>query len=253
MDLTYFIQNKHQIEGAEKQGLYCIEQKQIPKKLSAFRCGFAGKPQDSATNAVTYKEGNFASRFANYLNYWMPTDGKVHAILLVPRVKIAGFSERILVPRVAGDNRPDIALESTTLIQIREKQYHNLLMSGPDKMLRLSMPGTDESKKRSEFFRGDLQKCIRSLKAIGTGELYIFESNDIKKIKKVTLNKRNIKNITPEQIPLRTGISVSANASIIDKLQKNDPAVTKALAQLGYVTKKPNNKPKPPLRKSPRF
>ena len=53
--------------------------RQIPKKLSAFRCGFAGKPQDSATNAVTYKEGNFASRFANYLNYWLPTDGKVHA------------------------------------------------------------------------------------------------------------------------------------------------------------------------------
>jgi len=251
MDLTYFIQNKHQIEGAEKQGLYCIEQKQIPKKLSAFRCGFAGKPQDSATNAVTYKEGNFASRFANYLNYWMPTDGKVHAILLVPRVKIAGFSERILVPRVPGDNRPDIALESTTLIQIREKQYHNLLMSGPDKMLRLSMPGTTEERKKGEFFRGDLQKCIRSLKAIGTGELYIFESNS--KVKKITLRRRGNEDINPEQIPLRTGINVSANASIIDKLQKNDPAVTKALAQLGYVTKKPNNKPKPPLRKSPRF
>ena len=34
MDLTFFVQNKHIIEGAEKQGLYCIEQK-LPKESRA--------------------------------------------------------------------------------------------------------------------------------------------------------------------------------------------------------------------------
>jgi len=254
MDLTFFVQNKHLIEGAEKQGLYCIEQK-LPKEsraLRAFRCGLAGKPQDSAYSAYRSTEGNFASRFANYLNYWLPTDGIVHAILTVPRVKIAGFSERVMTPREPGDNREDYAREGTSIIQIREKQYHNLLMSGIDKLQRLSMPGTDESKKRSEFFRGDLQKCIRSLKAIGTGDLYLFESNS--KVKKITLRRRGIADIKPDQIKLRRGIDVTANSEIIKKLSNNDAKVTKALLKLTFVT--PKIKPvlnPPPIRRSPRF
>ena len=248
MDLTFFVQNKHIIEGAEKQGLYCIEQKKLPKESRAFRCGLAGKPQDSAYSGFKSREAHFASRFANYLNYWLPTDGTVHAILTVPRVKIAGFSERVMTPREAGDNREDYARECTSIIKIREKQYHNLLMSGIDKMQRLSMPGTDESKKRSEFFRGDLKKCIRSLKAIGTGDLYLFESNS--KVKKITLRRRGIEYIKADQIKLRRGIDVTANSEIIKKLSNNDAKVTKALSKLAFVT--PKIKPVPP-RRSPRF
>jgi len=248
MDLTFFVQNKHLIEGAEKQGLYCIEQKKLPKESRAFRCGLAGKPQDSAYSGFKSREAHFASRFANYLNYWLPTDGTVHAILTVPRVKIAGFSERVMTPREAGDNREDYAREGTSIIKIREKQYHNLLMSGIDKMQRLSMPGTDESKKRSEFFRGDLKKCIRSLKAIGTGDLYLFESNS--KVKKITLRRRGIEDIKPDQVKIRRGIDVTANSQIIKKLSNNDAKVTKALSKLAFVT--PKIKPVPP-RRSPRF
>ena len=39
-----------------------------------------------------------------------------------------------------------------TLIQIREKQFHHLLVKYG--MRRLGLPGTIESRKRSEFFTG---------------------------------------------------------------------------------------------------
>eukprot|EP00966_Prymnesium_polylepis_P252585 5839538-Prymnesium_polylepis.1 len=204
MDFTYFIENKELIAPALKAGLYCVMQSHLPRSKQAFRCGLAGKPVDSATQFKS-AEGNFASRFAGYLNYWLPTDAKVFAILTVPRRAQIGFAERILPERTEGDNREDYARLhlAKTLIEVREKQYHSLLMSGGDPMQRIGLPGTSEERKRGEFFRGPLDKVIRSLRAIGTGDLYLFESNDISKIKKIELRKRGIESIQPEQIQLR--------------------------------------------------
>ena len=109
MDFTYFIQNKDKIEVAEKGGLYAVMQSHIPKQLQAFRCGLAGKPVDSATQFKT-AQGSFSSRFAQYLNYWMPTDAKVHAVLTVPRRSIMGFAERVMPAIIEGDNREPFQL-----------------------------------------------------------------------------------------------------------------------------------------------
>ena len=76
MDFTYFIQNKERIEVAEKPGLYCVMQSHLPKDKQAYRCGLAGKPVDSATQFKS-AEGNFSSRLATYLNYWLPTDANI--------------------------------------------------------------------------------------------------------------------------------------------------------------------------------
>ena len=65
------------------------------------------------------------------------------------------------------------------------------------------MPGTEESRKRSEFFRGSLDLVIKALKQIGTGDLYLFQNNDINKIEKITLKKRGV-TLTPDQVELRT-------------------------------------------------
>ena len=179
MDFTFFIQNKDRIECGEKPGLYCVMQSHIPKEYQAYRCGLAGRNVDSATQFQT-KQGNFASRFAIYLSAgFLPTNAKVFACLTVPRRQIQGFAERVMPERQEGDNREEYARMHMggTLIQIREKQYHsNLVRLG---MTRLGMPGTEESRKRSEFFRGPLELAVRALKEIGTGDLYLFQNNDI--------------------------------------------------------------------------
>ena len=245
MDFTYFIQNKERIEVAEKPGLYCIMQSHLPKDKQAYRCGLAGKPVDSATQFKS-AEGNFSSRFATYLNYWLPTDAKVYACLTVPRKSILGFAERVMPERQENDNRPEFARlhMANTLIQIREKQYHqNLVRLG---MQRLGMPGTEESRKRSEFFRGSLDLVIKALKQIGTGDLYLFQNNDINKIEKITLKKRGV-TLTPDQVELRSSPRFSAGEQVINEMM-NSPSTQRAVAKLANITPVTT-----PTRKSPRL
>jgi hypothetical protein len=83
MDFTHFIQHKEEIEVAEKSGLYVVQQSRLPPQDRAFRCGLAGKPSDAAVRAFQGKQSSFSSRFATYLNYWLPTDAKVFACLTV--------------------------------------------------------------------------------------------------------------------------------------------------------------------------
>ena len=232
MDFTYFIQNKHLIEPALKSGLYCIMQNHLPSHLQAFRCGLAGLPKDSATS-VSVEESSFASRFGGYLNYWLPTDAKIYALLTVDRQVIQGFTQKILPSRQPGDNRPDYARGGTTLIQIREKQYHELLKK--NKMKRIGLPGTATNKIRSEFFRGELQNVIRSLREIGTGNLYLFKDNNINSIKKIELKKRNIEEIVPDQVQLRYSPRFTAKKGVINKLTQGDPVVAKAIEKLALV------------------
>ena len=236
MDFTYFIQNKQKIEVAEKPGLYCVMQSHLPKDKQAYRCGLAGKPVDSATQFKS-AEGNFSSRLATYLNYYLTTDAKIYACLTVPRKSVLGFAERVMPERQEGDNREEYARMhmGQTLIQIREKQYHqNLVRLG---MQRLGMPGTEESRKRSEFFRGPLDTCIKALKEIGTGDLFLFQNNNINQIQKISLKKRNV-TITPDQVELRTSPRFSASEELIKQMMKDTPtqrAVAK-LAALKTVT-----------------
>ena len=236
MDFTYFIQNKQKIEVAEKPGLYCVMQSHLPKDKQAYRCGLAGKPVDSATQFKS-AEGNFSSRLATYLNYYLTTDAKIYACLTVPRKSVLGFAERVMPERQEGDNREEYARMhmGQTLIQIREKQYHqNLVRLG---MQRLGMPGTEESRKRSEFFRGPLDTCIKALKEIGTGDLFLFQNNNINQIQKISLKKRGV-TISPNQVELRTSPRFSASEELIKQMMKDTPtqrAVAK-LAALKTVT-----------------
>ena len=143
MDFTHFIANQDIIEPALKSGLYIVQQSHLPLNLQAFRCGLAGKPSDAAQRAFQGKQSSFSSRFATYLNYWLPTNAKVFAVLTVPRRIRAGFSDRILSERQEGDNREDYAREYQTLIQVREAQFHSLLLRYG--MQRMGLPGTEKS------------------------------------------------------------------------------------------------------------
>ena len=140
-------------------------QSNVTPRLQAFRCGLAGKPVDSAAQFKS-AEGSFKSRFSQYLNYWRPerNAAKVHAVLTVPRRSIMGFAERVMPAIIEGDNLEPFQLLhlGKTLIEIRERQYHQLLVKYG--MNRLGMPGTEESRKRGEFFRGPLETCIKALK-----------------------------------------------------------------------------------------
>jgi len=111
MDFTHFIAHQDEIEPALKSGLYIVQQSHLPLNLQAFRCGLAGKPSDAAQRAFQGKQSSFSSRFATYLNYWLPTNAKVFAVLTVPRRIRAGFSDRVLSERQEGDNREDYARE----------------------------------------------------------------------------------------------------------------------------------------------
>ena len=219
MDFTKFIASKDQIEVALKAGLYIVQQSHLPAQYQAFRCGLAGKPVDSATQFKS-AEGNFASRFATYLNYWLPTDAKVYACLTVPRQSIMGFAERVMPEKLEGDNRPDYARLHTarTLIQIREAQFHQLLVRYG--MQRLGLPGTAEERKRGEFFRGSLATAIRALKAVGVGDLYLFGGNSESQITKQTLKRGQA--IDTDQVPLRESPRFSANKEVVDLLQQDD-------------------------------
>ena len=252
MDFLTFLANKDKIECSGKTGLYCIRQNHIPPHLQAVRAGLAGKPVDSATQ---YKsaEGTFLSRFSSYMNYFMTTSFTIYAVLTVPRVTNLGFSERVLPPRADGDNREDNRRGGTTLIQIREAQYHQLIMKSGAQ--RLGLPNTIESRKRGEFFRATPETCIRAMRTIGTGELYTFHGNSVSQIKQTTLKKRDAEIIVPQQVPLRANptrkarpdssdadtppetIEVVANRQTVDKII-NDPAAARAAALLAQVTRK---------------
>ena len=183
-----------------------------------------------------------------------------------------------------GDNREEYARLhlGKTLIQIREKQYHQLLVRYG--MRRLGLPTTEVGKERGEFFKGDsqnilydLQTVIRALRAIGTGDLFIFQGNNIDQIDKITLKRRGIEDITPDQVALRanpdrTGrrlgnprdddefsvtdlddedvpdprsldeddlpLTVRANNQVINRIV-NDPLAARAVDQLRQVRRSP--------------
>eukprot|EP00964_Phaeocystis_antarctica_P118087 scaffold81914_cov78-Phaeocystis_antarctica.AAC.2 len=115
-------------------------------------------------------------------------------------------------------------------------------------MNRLGMPGTEESRKRGEFFRGPLETCIKALKEIGTGDLYLFESNDISKIKKIELRKRGV-TINPDQVALRSSPRFSAAEDLIEQMMTDKPT-QRAMAKLAQV--RPVT-PETTTRRSPRL
>ena len=160
-----------------------------------------------------------------------------------------GFAERVMPEQQEGDNREPYQLlhMGKTLIEIREKQYHQLLVKYG--MNRLGMPGTEESRKRGEFFRGPLETCIKALKQIGTGDLYLFESNDISKIKKIQLRKRGV-SITPDQVALRSSPRFSAAEDLIAQMM-NDKPTQRAVAKLAQI--RPVTTPETTTRRSPRL
>ena len=148
--------------------------------------------------------------------------------------------------KMEGDNREEYQRlhMGSTLIQIREKQYHqNLVRLG---MQRLGMPGTEESRKRSEFFRGSLDLVIKALKQIGTGDLYLFQNNDINKIEKITLKKRGV-TLTPDQVELRTSPRFTAAEEVINQMMTDTPT-QRAVSRLAQLTPQTT-----PQRKSPRI
>lgn len=234
MDFTEFIAKQDEIEPAQKSGLYIVMQSHLPKQFQAFRCGLAGKPSDAAIKAFQGKQSSFASRFATYLNYWLTTNAKVFACLTVPRRIKAGFSDRVLSDRAEGDAREDYAREYQTLIQVREAQFHRLLVSYG--MERLGLPGTAEEKKRSEFFRGPLSIAMKALRTIGRGDLFTFVNNDVSKITKQTLTKGD--EIETQMVKLRETPRLKAQRETIEKLAQNDPPTVRALAKVGRTQRR---------------
>ena len=233
MDFTHFIANQDRIEPALKSGLYIVAQSHLPLNNQAFRCGLAGKPSDAAQRAFQGKQSSFSSRFATYLNYWLPTNAKVFAVLTVPRRIRAGFSDRILSERREGDGREDYAREYQTLIQVREAQFHSLLLRYD--MHRMGLPGTEEERKRSEFFKGSLAEAKRALKAIGRGDYFEFESNDISKMRKQTLTRGD--EIETTQVKLRESPRLLASKETVELLAQNDPPTVQAFEKVSQAVR----------------
>ena len=228
MDLTYFIQHKNDpgMEIANKVGLYCVSQSHIPPQFQAFRCGLAGKNAGDADPAFRSKEGTFQARMANYLSGgWLPTDGKIWAALKVKRRKVSGKSERVVDvnSNKEGFRRMD---DAKMLIEIMEQQYHKLLVING--MKRLAMPGTEERKKKGEFFQGDLSLAIKALKALG-GDLYLFNGNEPPTVQTY---KGTWKAPQTEQIPLRKSARFTATNSNLNGLQQDDGNAKRAVAKL---------------------
>ena len=232
MDFQYFIANKDQIEVATKPGLYIVWQNHLPPQYQAYRMGLAGRPVDSATSA-RLQDSNFAGRFGMYLNTWLPTSGTVFAVLTVPRTQIMGFAERVMPATAENDNRPEYARLhlGRSLISIREAQYHQLAIRYG--MRKLTMPGVDPAKSRSEFFKGTLQQALRALKSVGTGDLYTFSGNNIGQIQKQTLKRGD--EIQTDQVKLRESPRFTAKKDVVDLLQEDDAPTKRAIEKLAQV------------------
>ena len=109
-------------------------------------------------------------------------------------------------------------------------------------MQRLGLPGTEEERKRSEFFKGSLVQAKRALKAIGRGDFFEFDSNDISKIRKQTLTRSD--EIETTQVKLRESPRLVANKETVELLAQNDPPTVQAIDKVSQaVRKSPRLKP----------
>ena len=64
-------------EWERKRGLYIVEQINLGRGYQSVRCGMAGQRTGDISS------GSIGARMQHYLNVWKPTDGKVHALLVV--------------------------------------------------------------------------------------------------------------------------------------------------------------------------
>ena len=94
------------------------------------------------------------------------------------------------------------------------------------------MPGTDPDKRRGEFFKGDLNDIVRSLREIGTGDLWLFASNT--SYRKVELKSRAARPIVPQQVPL----AFSTNRANVEALQAGNARISRSMAKLLKVTRR---------------
>ena len=103
-------------------------------------------------------------------------------------------------------------------------------------MQRMGLPGTEEERKRSEFFKGSLVQAKRALKAIGRGDFFEFDSNDISKIRKQTLTRSD--EIETTQVKLRESPRLLANKETVELLAQNDPPTVQAIEKVSQAVRK---------------
>ena len=127
------------------------------------------------------------------------------------------------------------------------------------------MPGTLESRKRGEFFKGGLNIVIKALRSIGQGDLYLFTSNRIESIQKLTLTKADIPEDSrpsflpgeynveaqpvTEQIPVRKSprfdppfllpSTYAIDKDTAEALARGDAPTSRAIERLGQVRRSP--------------
>ena len=99
----------------------------------------------------------------------------------------------------------------------------------------MSLPGTEEERKRSEFFKGSLAQAKRALKAIGRGDYFEFESNTMSKVRKQTLTRGD--EIETTQVKLRESPRLVANKETVDLLAQNDPPTVKAFDKVSQAVR----------------
>ena len=96
-----------------------------------------------------------------------------------------------------------------------------------------------------------MEIVIKALKGIGTGDLYLFESNDISKIKKIELRKRGV-SITPDQVELRSSPRFSAGEDLINQMMSDAPT-QRAMAKLSQIRPVTTPETNTNARRSPRL
>ena len=103
-------------------------------------------------------------------------------------------------------------------------------------MQRMGLPGTQEERKRAEFFNGSLAQAKRALKAIGRGDFFEFDSNDITKMRKQTLTRGD--EIETTQVKLRESPRLVANRETVELLAQNDPPTVQAIDKVSQAVRK---------------
>lgn len=163
MDIDFFCdRNNQHIVGhlQDKIGLYCVQQKELPKKYENMRrCGSAGSVEVIPGNDAMVSQSSFRTRFLMYFSDFI-SSAKVHFVVTgIPRSIHMGFSRKVLHYYVEGDNREAYARPGTTQLLFREKEYHRNL----EKLGCVNVRGG-----RNEWYEGPIETMMEAASMLGS-------------------------------------------------------------------------------------
>ena len=199
-------------EWERTRGLYIVEQVNLGRGYQSVRCGMAGQRSGDVSS------GSIGARMQDYLNVWKPTDGKVHALLVVrdysdsnsvdlmENVAVSDENEYMGIGNRSWDPKTKRRTPYyTPRLKHLESKFHAQLVA--DGVQRL-----DES----EFFKGSIDKMVASLRNVKNGTLYVYNSMkktwDVEVLTETQRGKTVALRRTRDPVRHRSNLDVSENA-----------------------------------------